>query len=189
MRKSKEQELFSALQAGQKDAILTLYRGHKRDFIKWCKRSFNLEEEDAADLYQDTVIIFYNNLRNGKLTDLTSSLKTYLFAIGKHLALKMIERKSKMVVSEDMYDPSLSYIPVDLFEEADKKKVIAKILNQMGEPCKSILTLFYFHGFSMDVIARRLNYKNEHVVKSQKLRCFKTLKEKATKFFDMEDLL
>ena len=58
----------------------------------------------------------------------------------------------------------------------------------MGEPCRSILKLFYFDRFAMDAIAARLGYKNEHVVKSQKLRCFNTLKKMVLERFEQDEI-
>ncbi|MEM9390292.1 MAG: sigma-70 family RNA polymerase sigma factor, partial [Bacteroidota bacterium] len=142
----------------------------------------------AADLFQDTVIAFYFNVRNGVLQELSSTLKTYIFAIGKNLALKKLRKEARMVANDDIVKLNADIQNMKLFEYSDKKQAIAKLMAKIGEPCKSLLQLFYFDRFSMDAIATRLGYKNENVAKSQKLRCFNSLKKLALEHYEQDDL-
>jgi RNA polymerase sigma-70 factor (ECF subfamily) len=51
------------------------------------------------------------------------------------------------------------------------------ILDDMKEPCRSILKLFYIDNLSLKEIAVTLDYKSAECVKVQKHRCLKQLKE------------
>ncbi|MEM7106735.1 MAG: sigma-70 family RNA polymerase sigma factor [Bacteroidota bacterium] len=184
----RELGLFEGLKAGREECVVKLYDHYRSEFIHWCVAHYNTDEAGAADLFQDTIIIFYQNIRNSVLTELSSSLKTYLFAIGKNLALKKLRKETRMVVNDEVLELNAASINFDVFEESDKKRVVAKLMDELGEPCRSILNLFYFHRFTMDAIADRLGYKNENVVKSQKLRCFHTLRKLALEQFDQDDL-
>ena len=70
---------------------------------------------------------------------------------------------------------------------SDREETLIRLLRHLGEPCHSILKLFYFDSFSMESIANRLGYKNEHVAKAQKRRCIKELKSQAEQFLKKED--
>ena len=78
-----------------------------------------------------------------------------------------------------------------LFRSTDgfRQRLVARLMETIGEPCKSILELFYFRGFSMEAIAERLQYKNENVVKTQKLRCLTSLKNMVRERYQNEDFV
>lgn len=59
-------------------------------------------------------------------------------------------------------------------------------INQLKEPCYSILMMFYFKKMSFNAIARVMNYKTEKVVKNQKYRCIQQLKDSLpADFYDL----
>jgi len=45
----------------------------------------------------------------------------------------------------------------------------------LGEPCKKILTLFYYDNLSMKEIVEHLPYENEQVVRNKKYKCLQAL--------------
>lgn len=183
-----EQEIFESIKSGDENALINLYDDYRVPFIHWSYNNYSLSEEESADVFQDAMIILYHNITKGKLSELSSSLKTYLFAIGKNLALKKIGQGSRMVVNNEVVEQNPGYEDIDPFEGTERQKVIADMIEELGEPCRSILRMFYFDRFTMDAIASRLGYKNEHVAKSQKLRCFNQLKQKVKGRFKTEDL-
>jgi RNA polymerase sigma factor (sigma-70 family) len=60
----------------------------------------------------------------------------------------------------------------------DNQKKLSHFFKLLGEKCKEVLTLFYYRGLTIEEIAAFLNYNNKDVVKSQKSRCLKSLKDK-----------
>jgi RNA polymerase sigma-70 factor (ECF subfamily) len=47
----------------------------------------------------------------------------------------------------------------------------------MGNPCKELLILYYYHKKSMSEIAELLGYQNGHTARNKKYRCLGQLKE------------
>ena len=129
-------------------------------------------------LYQKTFIALYYNIKEEKLTELKSSIKTYLFAIGKNLLREQFKAGSKFVdimeVSHesDKIDNSI----MDKYDQSNLKDVVNELLYKIGEPCKTVLELYYFHQYSMDSIAVELNYKTEQIAAKRKFICLKQLK-------------
>ena len=175
-----DQTIVEDIRKGGDEGLVEIYKLYRSEFFFWSQRQFNLDPAAGADLFQDTIISLRKNIVKGKLTHLSSSLKTYLFAIGKHLALSRLRRESKTVLDDDLLKLQLSedYITDAPLKSQEKKNYVSQILKELGEPCYSILQLYYYKNFSMESIAAHLDYKNENVVKSQKLRCIKTLKER-----------
>ncbi len=99
-----------------------------------------------------------------------------MFAIGRNLILKQYRSHKMEVVTDDFQAVNLSGVETDIFENRERKQLLVTLIAQLGEPCKELLSLFYFHNFSMESIAERLGYKNDKVAKSQKARCLKELK-------------
>lgn len=186
--RDQDKEVFEGIKAGNENGVIKLYDMYRKEFFTWAHKTFTLSDDESADIFQEAVIAFYYNVKTGKVNELTSSIKTYLFAIGKNQILKKIEKNSRLHITDELPDIDGLNIGSDLFEATERQKMISKLIDELGEPCKSILRMFYFQRFSMDAIAENLGYKNEHVVKSQKLRCFNQLKEKTKRLFAVEDI-
>ena len=175
-----DKKLLTLLRKGDEKAILKVYEFYREEFLSWGSKQYSLDQDESADIFQDTVIVLYFNIQQDKIYDLTSSLKTYLFAIGKNLILKKLRKDKRMINVEDPHVYSSDLRIENPFEVTERQKYIAKIIDSLGEPCISILKYFYFNNFSMEAIAEKMGYKNQHVVKTIKRRCMKTLKSKVT---------
>jgi RNA polymerase sigma factor (sigma-70 family) len=173
-----DKELIAAMQLGESWALKKLFTDNYDGFMIWAKRTFQLGIDEVQDIYQDSVIITYENIQKGKLNNLSSSISTYLFAVGKNLVREHIRREVKFSNEEESIIRELYSHPYDTptlpepLLDATKRE-----LEKMEEPCKSILTLFYYFDKSIEEIATTLNYKDKTTVKTQKSRCLKYLRE------------
>lgn len=185
---SEDQQLLEKIKDGDDKGILELYRLYRNSFIQWAQQNYKIDEESATDAFQDAMVSLHNNVVKGKLFELTSSLKTYLYAIGKNIIRKKF---SKMNVSSEQGDDEIAdTLTIEITDSIalnERQQLVSSLLNSIGEPCRTILRLFYFKGFSMDSIAQRMEYKNENVAKTQKLRCISTLKKMVRDRYNSED--
>lgn len=153
-----------------------LYRQYREEFVSWSLKNFNCDPDEAVEIYQQSMIVLYENVVNNKLKDLTKS-KTYLFGIAKNKFHDMWRKESKM---EPLGDIDFSVSPDPMMEEYnhenDKINLVKSSLNQLGEPCKSILEQYYYHKKNMKEIAEVLQYKNTDTAKNQKYKCLQRLK-------------
>ena len=78
------QNLLESIAQGDLAGFENAYLSYRDEFIMWANKNYYCDFEESRDIYQATVIQFYENVRSGRLTHLTSDLKTYLFAIGKN---------------------------------------------------------------------------------------------------------
>ena len=172
------QRILDRLRNGEVKLFDELYSRYRSEFLKWIYRDFSLEGELAADLYQDCFLALYDNIRLGKLTELRVNLKTYIFSIGKNLALKRLRQTKLEVEHETKYAQLFSHIDEPLPDhENERLQAVEEALEDIEDPCRSILEGFYFHRLNMEEIAHKLGYKNSDTVKSQKVRCMKRLRE------------
>ncbi|MCC5921474.1 MAG: sigma-70 family RNA polymerase sigma factor [Cyclobacteriaceae bacterium] len=177
MKRSKT-EIIALLKTDSELIVSEIYKRYRKKFMNWTKFHYGLSEEVSEDVFQDSIYVLYYNVKTEKLTELQSSLQTYLFALGKNILSKKEYRPVKEINTEDFsLNESQDLTPWQLIEKNDDQLHLIKIIKSIGEPCYSILKHFYFDSFSMESIAERLGYKNENVVKSKKLQCLNKLRE------------
>jgi RNA polymerase sigma factor (sigma-70 family) len=160
-----------------KEAITALYRAERGNFLAFAAK-WALPEEELADIFQDAMVAFIENLRKGKIELTQSTPSTYLFAIGKYMIFKRL--KTKNIPSGEMENlpDGLVWEENYALQTEDRYQKIILALGKMGEQCRKILTLFYYEGKDLDAIMEILQYDKKEVLKSQKSRCLKQLREK-----------
>ncbi len=190
MLKISDESILKQIKSQDDQGVIHLYKSYRNEFILWAKKKFDIGEDQAADVFQDCIITFRSNVISGKLTVLSSSIKTYLFGIGKNLILSKFRKSSKEVYDETMLNffPSVEPTMEQTIEHNEKQKMIRTWLSNLGEPCYTVLRLFYYEGFSMEAIAAKMGYKNDNVAKTQKLRCINSLKSKLIKASNKENV-
>ena len=171
------EEFKEALVKKGNSALDDLYLAHKEEFINFC-RSYPIERDDIIDIYQDAIIAFYENVASGKLSSLKSTVKTYIFSIGKYSIFNKLKKEKKTTAFQDEH---LKMLDLSIFNDSqvsDSRTVIVReALEQLGERCKRVLVLFYYHSYSIEALMNEMGYKNENVVRSHKSRCLKQLKD------------
>jgi len=162
--------------------VLQLYRDHRSDFMAFIRARFQLSQEDIQEIFQLSMVTFYENVINRRVQTLDSSVKTYLFAIGKYKAMEWMRRKNKTVYLNSLdHDQELDFeVALEGEFDEDSEKNIAAIgdsLEKLGAPCSEILIAFYYHKVSLSVLAEKLGYKSEGSIKSQKYKCMERLRK------------
>ncbi len=162
-------ELKRAFRSNAEKAIDAVYKNYRRAFINFAK-SYNLPDDEMIDVFQESVIALYQNLQRNRVEERQSSVKTYLFSIGKYKlinAAKKLQRKMEQNEMETIVNNETGKMDLNL----------QLSLQQLGDSCREILTLYYYRQYSIDAIMHRLSFKNENTVKAAKSRCLKKLKE------------
>ena len=175
-----EKHIISLIHKRPKE-IEELYTSHRDAFLNFGKQ-YGLDYDDLVDIYQEAFIALRNHALSGKLATVKSSLKTYLFGIGKFMIYDLLKAKNKTVsLNTDVLSAYTNIDPIELEIEHDELTIEQQILRthfkKLGKKCKEVLTLFYSRGLTIDEIVEFTDYTNGSVVRSQKSRCLKTLKE------------
>lgn len=138
----------------------------------------NGNEDDAKDIFQESIIVLYNKVKSGKF-ELNSKLKTFLYSVCRRLWLKRLNAQSRNVRNVEDFS---EFIPVedDLehHEEKDRQfELMEYALKQLGEPCKTIIEDYYIQNRSMQEISEKFGYTNADNAKTQKYKCLQRLKK------------
>ena len=182
-RSAEEASIIEQIKSGSEKELIDIYSRYREEFVIWIRKKFDLTTDEAKDIYQMTVISFYENIMEGKLKILNSSLKTYLFAIGKNKALEN-KRYSRKFSGEPSERVLQNVEQPSEFETEEEQKLFEKnletvelCLGELGDPCKTILEDFYYHKQDMQHIMERLGYKTTDTVKTIKYKCMQRLRK------------
>ena len=140
-------------------------------------------EEDAADIFQEAVLILIDNIKSGKFRH-ESSVKTFLVGIARNLWLFEKRTRERRASREINFSSSeTNYSEAENFEIGDRvfsksnTDVIQTIFKHVGEICSKILVGFYYENSSMKSLLQRFHFDNEQVLRNRKARCMKKLKK------------
>lgn len=166
--------LIQSFEQDREGTLASIYKTYRSNFLNFSKNLTN-DEEMTIDCFQEAVISLYENLTIGKITDQNSTIKTYLFAIGKNKILNAQKKKANQT--------KLALERTEV-EEVQKQKeqldfnktLLNKGFDLLGQRCKEVLIRYYYHGYSIEAIMNDMNYKNENTVKAHKSRCLSQIR-------------
>lgn len=177
--------LIQKIKQDSDTVLVEFYKLYRNEFISWALKNYNLGSENAKDIFQDSIISFYNNVKSGKLTEFTSDVKTYLFAIGKFKIINFQKKQQRSVTFSNFdllnINEPMENSMQDKEEHEFIKATVKKYLDEQCDDCKKVLELYYFKEMDMKSIAEEMGYKNADVAKKKKYECFKKLAEMVRK--------
>ena len=168
----KESAIIEAIKHGDKKVLFVIYDELRNEFISWTVANHQVDKEDAKDLFQDAIIDLHNNVRDGKFFASSTSIKTYLFSIGKNKILNFINRGVNNYDFSEVNEGTL--ISQESVDDL-KINIIKTAILEMGEKCRNVLLMFYERGFDMESIASNMGYASANVAKKKKHECLKKL--------------
>ncbi len=177
-----EQNLLTGLSEGRREATEQIYNQHYPIVTKWIMNNGG-SEDDAADVYQEAMVVLYEKAQDEDFR-LSCRIGTYLFAISKHLWYKKVNKMQQMPGS--LPDDAGHNEKADWAYEDDIKahreresyyEQLNAALEQIGEPCRSLLKAFYHEDQSMQQIAAGFGYTNPDNAKTQKYKCLARLRK------------
>lgn len=147
----------------QDDKILNWLYDTYLQTVKKYVLSNSGSEEDVSDVFQDTIIVLYNQITSDNL-HLTTDLKGYFFGIARNVWSAQLRKKHKTIEleidppyeeeSEEQYDPVL-------------ERVISRAFQKLKPDQQMVLNLFS-DGLSYEEIAVKMNLKNEVYARRKK---------------------
>jgi len=176
-----EKEIFERICRGDEKALESLYKKYYRMMTKMVISNSGTEDE-ARDVYQDALVVFWQKARSGKLV-MTSKMSTYIYSVCQNLWRKELERKKRL--SNEEKDGA---VQMDL-DSGERNKIIAACLNQLGETCKKVLMYYYFDELSMQEIADKMGFANTDTAKTKKYKCKEKLDELVKAQYSEKDFL
>lgn len=175
-----DESVISLIQQGKhSNALDHLYKGFPT-IEKFILKNGG-SKEDAADLFQESLVIFCQNVLSGKFEYGASTINTYIFSICKYKWKDELKRLNKHIQAD--FDTPID-IEADLQEHLlleQRFNTMEQVLHHIGTHCSKLLKLFYIEKKSMAEIADVMQYASIGSAKNQKYKCLEKAKSQASK--------
>lgn len=170
-----DQEIIDGLNGDQtkRDSILkSLYLNKTlRNYITGFVKRYGGNEQDGQDTFQDALILLDRRIREGGYSG-TGTIEGYLQGIAKRVWFRKRDKwdnRTEELNNQNQKEELVDSPEVIMISE-EKNSLIQAILEQLGEKCKTILSM-YGLNHSMEEIAKQLGFANPKVAKNEAYRC------------------
>ena len=172
-----EKALLEGLAASDKKAVETIYR-ENFNMVQSLIINNNGSADDAKDIFQEAMIVLYEKVRSGTF-ELNCQIKTFVYSVSRRLWLKRLQQQNRYSAPGDNMEAVVS-VEEELEDHEQRNAefdMMEKAINNLGEPCKSLLEAYYLQKQNMQVIAASFGYTNADNAKNQKYKCLMRLKK------------
>lgn len=161
--------------------------------LAYLRKNFSVSDDDLSDIYQESSIALFTNIRDGKLSNLTSTLSTYFLRICINQTLKSLGKQKKVlplfddsrITNKDTFRPDKIdelYQLCNEDEEAEKvsrsERIVQSIIETMPDTCKNVFQGYYWDNLTTSTIADMFGFANANSVKTQKYKCLQKFRNK-----------
>ncbi|GAA5221577.1 RNA polymerase sigma factor [Membranihabitans marinus] len=165
---------ISYIKENEDEALGVIYKKYRPTLIPYFSRQFNVSQEDAIELFQVSVVLLYDQVISGKTKEIRN-IKNYLISIAKYNLIK--NRK----YDERIGGLDWSLMASEDLEENDERNLdivkLERLLNELGNPCSTLLELFYYRKLSYSEIVDKMGYHTVDAAKTAKYKCLRRLKK------------
>jgi RNA polymerase sigma factor (sigma-70 family) len=137
----------------------------------------NGQTNDAEDVFQDTMIVLLEKLRQDNFV-LTASVKTYIMAIAKNLWLKRLRTSYKQLEYSEIYDDRF-FEDINQTIEQDKTYLekLQHYLHKITAHCKGLIHDTFFKEKTIEQIQKDYGYSTKHNAQNQKHKCMEQIRK------------
>ena len=170
-------EIINEIKAGNSDGVLLfLYQTTQYKLSSWILKN-NGNEDEAQDIFQDSVLSFYQYVLDGNFKE-GASVDAFIFSVGRNKWINRAKQRNKLV--SGVAEESLGHSNPEeegfskIMEEDNTDKMNA-LLEKLGARCKELLTLSIFYNLKMADIAEKMAFSNADTAKTKNYKCKKRL--------------
>ena len=176
--------LSQGLLADRERALTRLYRQAFPAVRRLVQRQGG-DEADAQDVFQDALVILYEQATGGTLT-LTAAPGTYLVSTARNLWRHELRRRARLPHEPLPDDPAAQPTPPEPAAEPDF--AVLDYVERLGAKCRNMLLSFYYFQQPLTQIAAAHGYRSVRSATVQKFKCLERLRESARAAFRAESI-
>ncbi|PIY09654.1 MAG: hypothetical protein COZ18_07700 [Flexibacter sp. CG_4_10_14_3_um_filter_32_15] len=180
------QEIFTCIEQGNHKLVLDFLLDYSKSFYYTCKKHDKnnlLSEHHTQTIFHDACILMYEKIEAKQITllQMTSSVKTMIFGIGKKMAFKEARDEQNYYSLHSFVENNFS----DFFDGDDDESFFKEL--EMQHLTKALPTLSLRHHAlivegvieekSNSEIAKEQGYNSANAVAVEKIRAFKALRK------------
>ena len=153
-------ETLTQLRVGNQKFLIDFYQRSRHLFARWAQRQHQLAAPQAHELLQDTLLDFYDQVADGRITLMPPDLRAYLYGMAQ----------LRLAANVPTHQP----LPA---AEASRRQRLLAQFSLLGADCQQVLTYFYFRGYHLEKMGGKMGFANATVARLQKSTCLNKLYE------------
>jgi hypothetical protein len=151
-------ETLTQLRVGNQKFLIDFYQRSRHLFARWAQRQLQVEAPQAHELLQGTLLDFYDQVADGRITKMPDDLRAYIYSMAQQ----------RLAAALPAHQP----LPA---AEASRRQRLLGLFNQLGPDCQQVLTYFYFNGYNLARLGGKMGFPNPTVARLQKNSCLRKL--------------
>jgi RNA polymerase sigma factor (sigma-70 family) len=175
--------LLEQIKAEDNASFRLLYTFYFPSIASYIKQNMG-SHQDAEDIFQEAVLVLWQKVKQPNFA-LSSSLKTYLYAIAKNLWLKHLRDNKRILLDQEWqlyYEQNENdTFSVELHPPPSQEGQVQNWLQRITENCRRILKAIFYYQESMESLMTRMGWKNKHTAANQKYKCIAQVKKEKEK--------
>jgi RNA polymerase sigma factor (sigma-70 family) len=183
MKQYTNQEWYEGLLHNDDDAISDFYDKTNAQLASLC-RKYNVNEVDSEQIFIDAFAICLHNIQIGKYKFEGHNPSSYAYKIAYLKMQEHFRTAPPVTIMEALDEPINEDWAKQFFKEEESRDLFQQAFSHLGEPCKTILTLYYVEDLKDQQIAddaRVPDYNNRGSVNRKKHECSDKFRELLTK--------
>ena len=174
------QEIIQALKAGDPQSLEWIFESYGHDCIRRLQRYEGCSPEDAEDIFTDALLLFWRNVQQGKVRELSRS-RAYVYAIcvneqRRRYRQQQREQNAQADLQDQWHEQPFELPLADRQakeeEQAELTGLVQQALHRLGDRCQRVMIYFYQQKLSLTDIAHNLGMANAGVAKTARYRCY-----------------
>ncbi len=173
----KDREIINCIRRGEDSRIL----GHLYDKVLpkirryICRNSGS--EDDAFDIFQDGIIIFYKYVVAGRYRD-DLEISGFLFTVCKNLWINKVKHDKMVIRLSDAHESSDNEKNIlELIVSREREEEVKHMMKELGERCRELLQYVFYYQLTTREICEKMGFANENTLKTKKYKCKQRLLE------------
>ena len=170
-----DSEIIEALKTGRNQDVLNSFYETVLPNVTRYILSNSGNEDDAKDIFQDAVVVFYKQVKLNKL-ELHRSIAGYVFMVSKNLWINKAKRDKKIQITEDV--PERNEVDkgiLSLMISEEREKMVKNVMNKLGEKCAQMLQYVFYQGYTLSEVTKLMKFSSPKVAHTTHYRCKKKM--------------
>jgi RNA polymerase sigma factor (sigma-70 family) len=186
-----EKKIIQSIQTGANSiALQYLYDVSLKKVRQYILKN-NGSKEDANDIFQDAVIVLFNQIRLDKFNE-NHSIDAFIYAVARNLWIDKVRRDKKFTSfdsNSDYLNRSSDTDHLEYLIQKEKSSAMQQVFKLLDEKCQKILQFVIYEKRTMKEIKELMGYSSDDVAKTNHYRCKQYLSKLVKSNTGLVDLL
>jgi RNA polymerase sigma factor (sigma-70 family) len=132
---------------------------------------------EAEDVIQEAIISFMQMVTRGQFRG-EAKVSTVLYSITRNLWITELRKQNSREARDAAFNLQQQKEGMDLAETVTRREAhqqVMDVFEQLGQDCKKLLTLFYYHELSMKEMMKQFEFGSEQALRNKKHKCMTSL--------------